>query len=63
LDTAPRRESRAHVVAQRRESDLAEARKQERLRVIKGLAELGVDGRLDEAARRLRAVADREQRG
>ena len=51
------------VCAQHGERHLAEARKQQGLRLPERLVERGVNRLLDGAARRLRPVADGEKRG
>lgn len=56
-------EADVKVGAQRGQRHFAKAREKQRLRIVKRLVECGVHGLFDEASRRLRSIADREQRG
>ena len=56
-------EARMEVGDEAGERHVAEAGQQQRLGIAKGGVEGRVDGLLDEAAGRLRPVADRQQRG
>ena len=51
------------VGAQRGQRHVAQARKQQRLRIAEGLVEGGIDRLFDEAPGRLRPVTDGEERG
>ena len=56
-------EAAVKIFAQRRQGHRAEARQQQRLGLVEGRAECGIHRRLDETARRLGPMPDRQQSG
>src|SRR6185295_104818 len=62
MTVAPVTQALLKVGAQHRERHVAEARQQQRLRILERLVERGVHGLLDKTAGRFRSVSEGEQR-